>query len=51
MFDQTPENGSFEFRSGFVVNGHDRDLAVLRQPLLILGGRCHRFYHIAAQTE
>jgi hypothetical protein len=31
MFDQAPENGGFEFRSGFVVKGHDRDLAVLRQ--------------------
>ena len=31
MFDQTPENGGFEFRSGFVVNGHERDLAVLRE--------------------
>jgi hypothetical protein len=28
MFDQTPENGGFEFRSGFVVNRHDRNLAV-----------------------
>jgi hypothetical protein len=31
MFDQAPENGSFEFRSGFLVWGHDRDLAVLRE--------------------
>src|SRR5258708_35627663 len=30
MFDQAPEDGGFKFRSGFVVNGHDRDLAVLR---------------------
>jgi hypothetical protein len=31
MLDQAPENGGFEFRSGFVVWGHDRDLAVLRE--------------------
>jgi hypothetical protein len=28
MFDQTPKNGGFEFRSGFVVNRHSRDPAV-----------------------
>jgi hypothetical protein len=27
MFDQSPEYRGFEFRSGFVVNCHDRDLA------------------------
>src|SRR6478672_7798012 len=31
MFDQAPENGGFEFCSGFVVKGHDCDLAVLRK--------------------
>src|SRR5665213_1950478 len=28
MFDQTPKNGGFKFRSGFVVDGHGRTLAV-----------------------
>jgi hypothetical protein len=28
MFDQAPEDGGFEFRSGFVVNCHGRTLAV-----------------------
>jgi hypothetical protein len=28
MFDQPPEDGGFEFRSGFVVNCHGRSLAV-----------------------
>ena len=31
MFDQAPENGGFEFRSGFVVNRHDRDPVVSRK--------------------
>src|SRR5450759_1117725 len=31
MFDKAPENGGFEFCSGFVVNRHVRDLAVLRK--------------------
>jgi hypothetical protein len=35
MFDQAPENGGFKFRSGFVVNGHGRTLAVLRKLIAI----------------
>jgi hypothetical protein len=31
MFDQAPEHGGLEFRSGFVVNRHGRTLAVLRK--------------------
>jgi hypothetical protein len=27
MLDQAPENGGFEFRPGFVVDGHDCELA------------------------
>jgi hypothetical protein len=30
MFDEAPEHRGFKFRSGFVVNRHDRGLAVLR---------------------
>jgi hypothetical protein len=31
MFDKAPEDGGFEFRSGFVVNRHDRDPVVSRK--------------------
>ena len=31
MFDKAPEDGGFEFRSGFVVNRHDYDPDVSRE--------------------
>jgi hypothetical protein len=31
MFEQSPESGSFEFRSGFVVDGHVRNLVVFHE--------------------
>jgi hypothetical protein len=46
MRDQAPESGGFEFRSGFVVNGHGRYPAVAEFQLLC--GACHIFCHIAA---
>jgi hypothetical protein len=49
MLDQAPENGGFQFRSGFVVDRHGRDPARLFPSILISGGNCHRFYHIGAQ--
>src|SRR5229473_1546652 len=41
MLDQAPENGSFKFCSGFVVNRHDRHLAVLRRLLMLDGKLSH----------
>jgi hypothetical protein len=49
MVDQPPENGRFQFRSGFVVDRHGFGSCVMGMSILLPSGICHRFCHICAQ--